>query len=76
MILEPQENIIARAQDPKEGDTYTHGDDRVTVASVGDGVVRYQYFHRAGVRDLEVETHVWHSIVRKSIEGGAEVSFA
>lgn len=76
MILEPQENIVARAQDPKEGDSYTNGDDRVTVTSVSDGVVRYQYHHRQGVRNLELTVEQWHRLVRKSIEGGAEVSFA
>jgi hypothetical protein len=72
MILEPQENIISRAQSPMEGDTFENGDQRVTVCSVSDGVVRYQYFGRDGVRDLQLSLEDWHRLAQKSIESGAD----
>jgi hypothetical protein len=76
MIQEPLETIISRAQSPKEGDTYTMGDDRVTVQSVGDGLVRYVYCARFGPHNLHMTIEDWHHAVRASVMRGAEVSFA
>lgn len=76
MIQEPLETIISRAQSPKEGDTYTIADDRVTVQSVSDGLVRYVYHARFGPQNHHMTIKDWHHAVRATVMRGAEVSFA
>lgn len=72
------QEVISRAQAPKEGDKFVSPKSGATVRvmSVGDGEVNYRVALGGQVEWLRMSLEDWRRIARSTIEAGATAQFA